>query len=736
MLVVPRKVTPEVQQQAVPNVSQNISTPDAMFGDGGRGMAQIADAFDKLGARADAVAMDELEQQHAARTLELRTMARKEATEALYNPETGLLTRKGGNALSVAVDMQKKMAEIKTKYSAMDGESQVVRDAIAGELNSLELSTTETAMRHQFDELQSYKAEQLNAARTANLEDVSLNFNDEINFKKRYEENAKAIEAAGFQAGKPRQAIDNEKRAEYSKMRAAQIVSMVNQNTPDSILKADEVFRELMDKNLMSFEDADNASKLLKTAVPEAAAKKTYASLSGSRLTQKDEIINFVIDNFEGGDKIAQEPKGGVAKFGINSVANPDVDVKNLTREQAAGIYAKNYWDAIGADKLPESIRFIAYDTAVNHGVGAAKAMIEKSGGDPKALIDLRFKEYRRLIKEDPKEYGQYEDGWMQRLARLSETLSAPADDAKVQTAAELLDLQYQGAGAELVAMHKKTVDARETAVKLAKTAFLDEVMPVLYANNGDMSALTAAQKAKAKEIGAWDDINKFTGFTNPDIGVKVAQMTDQDYLETDFTQPQWRLSMSQSDYEAAIKKQTDLRDKPAARGEFRTTRNIVAQSWRSIGKDFNDPAYANFQNSVEDAFAYEIDAKGGKPLSTDEKRAIVSRLVLNTSVGAGYWDGRQKRVYELQPDEVYKISGYEPQVVDSAVRVLIQNNVEPTQDNIESYINSPSTFIKVDGYSDADISSASAALMRGDVPVNAATVKTFLERKNKQAAQ
>jgi hypothetical protein len=653
------------------------------------------------------------------------------------NPEQGLLTRKGGNALGIEAEMAKKMEVIRTKYGSIQGDSQVVKDLVNNKLKALEETTLDTARRHQFGEFQSYKTEQLAARQTANTEDVALNFNDEKNFTAKWEDNLRALTAQSTQEGWSVEQYKVKRTQLYSTMRAAQITSMLGQDTPDAVLKAKEVYDEAQGRGMVTFEDATKLDRMFDAALPKAAAQKAYMGLGAkSSMTDKNAIINYVIDNFEGGDKIAQEPKGGIAKFGINSIANPDVDVKNLTRDGAVKLKTERYWNAIKADELPESIRFIAYDTAVNHGVEKAKELIEKANGNPKVLIDLRYKEYLRLAKADPKEYGPHLQGWKDRLAKLSGQITTNVDQATVEASAAQLDLEYPGAGAEILALHKSSVDRVEQGQKLAKKEFLDTVMPVLYANNGDWSQITPQQKAKAIELDVWKDITGFNGVTNPQVGAAVAQMTPEQIMGTDFAEAEWRGNMSQSDYESIIKKQTDLREKPSARGEFRTTQGIVSEAWKSIGKKTTDQDYYTFQSAVEDAFSAEIEARGGKPLDTDTKRAVVSRLVMNTSVGAGYFDGAQKRVYQLDPEETYQISGFSPDVVDGALKALVSVNQEPNQKNVARFIEKPSDFIKVAGYNETDISGAVQSLMRAGATVSSSSVKTYLERKSQRASR
>lgn len=125
--------------------------------------------------------------------------------------------------------------------------------------------------------------------------------------------------------------------------------------------------------------------------------------------------VNFVIDKVEGGDKLVVD-SGGPTRFGISQKANPDLNIANLTRPQAAARYRK-YWAQVGADQLPPALALVAFDTAVNHGVEKARAMVAQSGGDPATLLSLRAAEYERLAK-DP-DNAKYLAGWRNRLIKV-----------------------------------------------------------------------------------------------------------------------------------------------------------------------------------------------------------------------------------------------------------------------------------------------------------------------------
>jgi lysozyme family protein len=86
---------------------------------------------------------------------------------------------------------------------------------------------------------------------------------------------------------------------------------------------------------------------------------------------------------FEGGDTITNIPgdAGGLTKYGISKAANPEVDVANLTAEQAQAIYAAKYWTPAGCDKVKDELKYILFDTAVNMGVGTAIKLLQQSAG-------------------------------------------------------------------------------------------------------------------------------------------------------------------------------------------------------------------------------------------------------------------------------------------------------------------------------------------------------------------
>lgn len=147
--------------------------------------------------------------------------------------------------------------------------------------------------------------------------------------------------------------------------------------------------------------------------MPATAGGSMPAPTSGAGAVLFDDALKGVLGR-EGG-YVANDAGAGPTNFGINSRANPDVNVATLDKEGAARIYRERYWDAIDADNLPPAIREAAFDTAVNQGPEVAKRLIQQSGGDPQKFAALRQQHYDSLVQSNPGKYGQYAESWRNR---------------------------------------------------------------------------------------------------------------------------------------------------------------------------------------------------------------------------------------------------------------------------------------------------------------------------------
>lgn len=162
-----------------------------------------------------------------------------------------------------------------------------------------------------------------------------------------------------------------------------------------------------------------------------------------------DEALSLVLKH-EGGYVDHPKDPGGATNMGITigtlrayrGKAVTKAQVKALTREEAAAIYRKNYWDAVKGDKLPSGVDYAVFDFAVNSGVGRAIPFLQRALGVPddgvigtatlkavaatdpvkvlNAICDARLAWLKRLGT-----WGTFGKGWSNRIAGVRRAATA-----------------------------------------------------------------------------------------------------------------------------------------------------------------------------------------------------------------------------------------------------------------------------------------------------------------------
>ena len=144
-----------------------------------------------------------------------------------------------------------------------------------------------------------------------------------------------------------------------------------------------------------------------------------------------EEQITALIEKtlaFEGGYSNDSEDPGMETKWGISRKSFPDLDIANLTKEQAIQIYREKYWEPVSnfrePDFLSNRILWKLFDIAVNMGMATAESFWDKvmdglniSFSDDKALHQLsalQMKRYGLIIKAKPSQV-KYLQGWITR---------------------------------------------------------------------------------------------------------------------------------------------------------------------------------------------------------------------------------------------------------------------------------------------------------------------------------
>jgi len=155
-----------------------------------------------------------------------------------------------------------------------------------------------------------------------------------------------------------------------------------------------------------------------------------------------DRAIEFVL-KMEGGYTLDPNDPGGETNFGISKKAYPSVDIKNLSVDEAKGIYRRDYWTACECDQLASPFAIATFDCAVNQGVGKACRLLQIALGvtvdgtigdktvaasfkaDPrtaKKLLAERLAEYARLMVANPN-LLVFATNWAFRVVSLAELI-------------------------------------------------------------------------------------------------------------------------------------------------------------------------------------------------------------------------------------------------------------------------------------------------------------------------
>ena len=88
-------------------------------------------------------------------------------------------------------------------------------------------------------------------------------------------------------------------------------------------------------------------------------------------------IIDFILRH-EGGYVNDSDDPGGETKFGISKRSYPNLDIKNITKQQATEIYERDFYNKVRGDDLPVWLALMVTDFAVNAGIKPAVAILQR----------------------------------------------------------------------------------------------------------------------------------------------------------------------------------------------------------------------------------------------------------------------------------------------------------------------------------------------------------------------
>lgn len=139
----------------------------------------------------------------------------------------------------------------------------------------------------------------------------------------------------------------------------------------------------------------------------------------------------------EGGLVHDKNDPGGLTNFGISQRSYPSIDIANLTKEQAIQIYRKDYWEPCFCDRLPQTLKLVVFDCAVNQGKSfAIKTLqlcvnvVQDGVMGPKTIAAFLIHDDQELLMSYLSErmvgytkafkFQTYAKGWINRLMRIA----------------------------------------------------------------------------------------------------------------------------------------------------------------------------------------------------------------------------------------------------------------------------------------------------------------------------
>ncbi len=103
-------------------------------------------------------------------------------------------------------------------------------------------------------------------------------------------------------------------------------------------------------------------------------------------------------------------------------------DIKMLPVDVAIDIYKAKYWNSLGLNAVSDAgLAIAAFDTGVNCGVSRTSRWLYdtvQKEKDEYYLLNFRVIHYMNLVNKNPRKYGKYKNGWLNRVNELKKYIS------------------------------------------------------------------------------------------------------------------------------------------------------------------------------------------------------------------------------------------------------------------------------------------------------------------------
>ena len=152
-----------------------------------------------------------------------------------------------------------------------------------------------------------------------------------------------------------------------------------------------------------------------------------------------DKCLEMLLSH-EGGFVNHPEDPGGITNLGVTKKVydewtgreSTEQEMRDLTPDDVAPIYKKNYWDRVKGDSLPSGLDWACFDWAVNSGSGRPAKAVQRAVGatadgaigpatlglimekDPKFIIEY-VHDVRQDFYKSLKTFETFGRGWTRR---------------------------------------------------------------------------------------------------------------------------------------------------------------------------------------------------------------------------------------------------------------------------------------------------------------------------------
>lgn len=705
------------QTSGLPNVyaqRQSLNVNAEMFGGG------AANSFNDL-ARGTAVAGENLykvqQERDALEATNLDTEYQREVRGLLYDPESGYLSRQGGNAVGVSKEADERLAELKKQYLER-ATTQGVRDLFFKSAGRTQESTMAALNRYELSQQQKYRDDTINSRILNNAEKSALFFNSDDEFNRSVQDTYSAVSAAAAANGASPETLLAMQRESASKLYAARAAAMLENADPNTVLRGVEFFNKSRDAGNLTYEHWQKLDNLAKAAGAKAYAQREFSALQGNNImlsnATADDVFNGMILQESGGKqfdattgKPIESKAGAIGIAQVMPATAPDAaklaglpwdEQRYRTDKDYNLALGKAYYNMLVAKYNDPNIAAIAY----NWGMGNLDEHIAKVGDPRKGQIPLgNF--IASIPSQEAREYLPKVRG------KMAADNSGQIDLTQAQARAAAIEKVAPGAGETLLSLVEKSNRIAKQQQEDYTAQVVQQGAALMAQSNGDISVIPANLRSELVRLGKWDDVAKYSGATDTSILFKLRDLPDEAFASTDLRNFAPYLSREDLLHEQERQKKIQGGDEG-----FKTFSKSVDNYWNLLNGDEKNTTAQKAQYAIRAEREYQkfVD-ENKRPPNREETRVMLQTLTLDDD------NYGHKRVYQYQPSDTFDVGGVRVEDLGQVVGTLDKYGFEGSRDNIEAFVKNPSFFVgNVSGVPVEQVNAISLQLIANRIPV------------------